>query len=434
MARQRDSKGRYTSSKEAFAKSGTPDQYKSTINAIAINDEMSKTSISRRINQLANEVTTTQYADINRTGYPANNIVFQAADFITTPGAKFKINQSVMWTKHPRPLRITAIHNVVISDIHYELDDDLNGIKYTKIPENELSEFKAKIQPVEEKIKLFDTVIISDDKRQQILEAIEQIKQHDLIFKTWGFEDTIEKGRGVSMLFYGEPGTGKTLMCQGIAELLDKKLMVIATADVESSAPGEAERNIRKHFEEAKKNNSILLFDECDSLIYTRQNMGAIMGAQVNELLSQIEKFDGVTLFTTNRLGTLDEAVNRRLALKLAFDMPSLEERSKIWERMMPSKAPLADDIDWTRLAIIEITGGYIKNAVLRAARMAAVSKVKKITMHHLIKAVAQEAESMEEFLRAREKHDATAGLVSGGVAMQQKSIVDKVMGGLSEH
>jgi AAA+ superfamily predicted ATPase len=277
----------------------------------------------------------------------------------------------------------------------------------------------------------FDTVIIADEKRNQILEALEQVNQSDLIFEKWGFGKTIEKGKGVSMLFYGPPGTGKTLMAQAIANKLKRKLTVISTADIESSAPGEAERNIRKHFKAAKGAKNILLFDECDSLIYTRQNVGAIMGAQINELLSQIERFDGITVFTTNRLGTLDEAVNRRLALKLEFAMPSQAERAEIWQRMFPEECPLDAGIDWTRLAIVEVSGGYIKNAVLRAARMAAIEPIpdddKCITMKHLVKALQLETESMIEFENAREEHAHGYGRVVGTTTQRGHGGLQKV-------
>lgn len=275
------------------------------------------------------------------------------------------------------------------------------------IPE---AEFEALLNPKPKVVVHFESVILADDKKQQILEALEQVHQSELIFDTWGFGETIEKGRGVSLLFYGPPGTGKTLMAQAIANELKTKLNIISTADVESNAPGEAERNIRKHFADAKKNKAVLLFDECDSLIYSRNGVGPIMAAQVNELLSQLERFEGVTIFTTNRLGTLDEAFNRRLALKLEFPMPTVEQRIKIWRRMFPEKAPLAKNIDWKKLATVEISGGYIKNAVLRAARMAAIERVdndkKKIRMPHLVKALQYEALSMVEFERAQQEHD----------------------------
>jgi AAA+ superfamily predicted ATPase len=290
---------------------------------------------------------------------------------------------------------------------------------------------KAIQTPVKPKAKVdFDTVVIEDEKRQQILEALEQINQHTLIFEQWGFSETIEKGTGVSMLFYGSPGTGKTLMAQAIANKLDYKLKVISTADIESSAPGEAERNIRKHFKKAKGGKTILLFDECDSLIYTRQNVGPILSAQINELLSQIERFDGITLFTTNRLGTLDEALNRRLALKLEFAMPSQEQRAEIWKRMIPKQAPLDKDVDFHRLAVVELSGGYIKNAVLRAARMAAIEKVpdkkKKIAMKHLVKALTQEAKAMMEFEDARDDYMHGFGRVVGNTLQRGRGTIQK--------
>jgi ATP-dependent 26S proteasome regulatory subunit len=270
----------------------------------------------------------------------------------------------------------------------------------------------------------FETVVMPDDHRQQIKEALEQMHQYELIFEKWGFGKTMEKGRGISMLFHGPPGTGKTLTAQAIADHLGCTLKVIAAADIESSVPGEAERNIRKHFKEAKGQKVVLLFDECDSLIYSRQHVGAILGAQINELLSQLERFEGISIFTTNRLGTLDEAVNRRLALKLEFAMPTRDDRVKIWQRMFPAEAPLAKDVEWEILAEFEITGGYIKNAVLRAARMAATEKVansrKKIAMKHLKKALANELQSKADFDAARDEHTGSYGRVvrrgGGGV------------------
>lgn len=288
--------------------------------------------------------------------------------------------------------------NKVPSGHGYWLEED----QLTLVP-------KVKPRP---KIK-FSSVIIEDAKRDQILEALEQVNQSKLIFDKWGFGETMEKGKGVSMLFWGPPGTGKTLMAQAISDHLGYTLKVVGVADIESSAPGESERNIRKIFKEAKEAKTVLLFDECDSLIYNRSQVGAILGAQINELLSQIERFEGVMLFTTNRLGILDEAMNRRLALKLEFGMPTLEQRVKIWKRMFPTKAPIEKGVNWAKLAKVEIAGGYIKNTVLRAARMAAIEKVpdkdKRITMAHLIKSLQLEAQSMLEFDEARKTEERPA-------------------------
>lgn len=286
----------------------------------------------------------------------------------------------------------------------------------------EATDLKVAEAPNPKTIVDFETVILADDKKQQILEALEQINKYDLIFDKWGFGKTIEKGRGASMLFYGPPGTGKTLVCQAIAHKLNKPLLVFSTADIESPMPGEAERNIRKMFKDAKSKKAIVLLDECDSLLYSRQNVGPIMGAQSNELLQQIEKFEGIILFTTNRLGVLDEALNRRIALKLELPMPDHGQRAEIWKRMFPKEAPLAKDVDFHRLAVVEVTGGYIKNAVLRAVRMAAIQEIedakKKIKMKHLVEAIKQEAQAMIEFETAREEEKSGAGRIGFDMAV----------------
>jgi SpoVK/Ycf46/Vps4 family AAA+-type ATPase len=315
------------------------------------------------------------------TGGPSNDTaLFSSIDY---EGYKY-IFDSIMGSP-PNQLSLTPLFSPTMNPTNPSTSSTQTTTPATKMP------------PVR-----FSSVIMPDEKRQQIMEALEQVKQHKLIFDDWGFKETIEKGRGVIFLFYGPPGTGKTLTAQALAHELKRSLKVIASADIESSQPGQAERNIRTHFKSAKGKKTILLFDECDSLIYSRKNVGPIMAAQINELLSQLERFDGIAIFTTNRLGVLDEAVNRRIALKLAFELPTRDERARIWQRMFPEKAPLASDIDWHKLAVVEISGGYIKNAVLRAARMAAIQDLpdaeKKIHMHHLVKALQLETESMMEF------------------------------------
>lgn len=271
---------------------------------------------------------------------------------------------------------------------------------------NQLEAFDPSTIP-RENIVDFDSVVMEEKKKRQILEALEQVNQSDLIFKTWGFAKTMEKGKGVSMLFFGPPGTGKTLMGQAIADKLNYDLRIVGVAEIETAEPGGAERNIKAIFDKAT-GKTILFFDECDSLIFDRSQAGMILGATINQLLTSLERFEGITIFTTNRLETLDEAVNRRLALKLEFSMPTAEQRVDIWKRMFPAEAPLDKDIEWEKLASVEMAGGYIKNAVLRAARIAATAKLedskKKIKMEHLVRALQEEGVSMYNFQKAKEK------------------------------
>lgn len=255
----------------------------------------------------------------------------------------------------------------------------------------------------------FDSVIMPDTHRQHIMDALNQVDDYDLIFNKWGFGDIMEKGKAISMLFWGPPGTGKTLCAQAIADHLNRKLKIIGTADIESSSPGQAERNLKAYFSGAR--DTVLLFDECDSLVYSRDSVGSILGAQVNQLLTSLENFEGVVIFTTNRLGVLDEAFNRRLSLKLQFPMPTQEQRVLIWKRMFPKQCPLAKDIDWNKLAELEITGGYIKNIVLRAARSAASQKLPKITYKVIQEATKAEINSMQEFESAKRRHRSGIGV-----------------------
>lgn len=278
----------------------------------------------------------------------------------------------------------------------------------------------------------FETVILPEKSKQAILDTIKQVDNHGLIFEEWGFGETFEKGTAISMLFYGEPGTGKTLAAQAIADQFGYHMKTISTAEIETPEPGGAERNIKQAFEEAKEGKTVLLFDECDSLVSSRKHMGAIMAAQVNVLLTELERYTGIVVFTTNRIETLDEAFDRRLSLKLAFEMPSHELRTKIWARMFPQKAPLADDVDFGALASVEIAGGHIKNTVLKAARAAAnqdlPNKDKKITQEILVEALTSEVKSTVAFTDAK-KHESLYGTpLSPGM---QRRIVERGRGKL---
>lgn len=254
-----------------------------------------------------------------------------------------------------------------------------------------------------------DTVVLSDEKKDEIKAAISQLNNSNLIFDEWGFGEVFEKGTAVTMLFYGTPGTGKTLMAQAIAEEHNAELKIYGMAEIGSSEPGGSERTIQKIFKEAKdfffsnKRHRVILFDECDSLLYDRSKVGVILGAQINALLSEIERHEGIVIFTTNRIGTLDPALERRITAKIEFTFPDQKQRLAIWERMIPEKAPLAKNVNLKRLAKSPIAGGNIKNAVLNAVRMAAYENGKEIEMKHFLKAVEREMMSIAAFENSRD-------------------------------
>lgn len=267
------------------------------------------------------------------------------------------------------------------------------------------------------------SIVLADETREQIDAAIAQIDNAEMIFEEWGFSEVIEKGKAVSLLFHGPPGTGKTLSAQAIADEIGLTLNVVDSGTLRSQVPGQFERTVKVLFEEATKQGQLLFFDECDSVIMPRQDVGAIMAAECNSILTAIEKYEGVVIFCTNRLGRMDEALERRISAKVHFPMPNKEQREAIWRRLIPKKAPIPKNIDFSALADIPISGGKIKNAVLSAARYAAYKKYKKINQKCFLYGVQKELSALEDFNHARttERSPHTALSASQDMAMSQQ-------------
>jgi ATP-dependent 26S proteasome regulatory subunit len=182
-----------------------------------------------------------------------------------------------------------------------------------------------------------------------------------------------------------------------------------------------------------KKKKQVILFDECDSLLMDRNEVGAILGAQVNALLSEIEHYDGIIIFTTNRLGKLDPALERRITAKIEFPFPDRDQREKIWRRMIPKQAPIDKSVDFEKLAEYPIPGGNIKNSVLNAARFAAYSESPTIKMKHFTDAIEREAQSIQAFVAEYESqtHTSLKGALdrsSSGISVSKRDVIDTVM------
>jgi AAA+ superfamily predicted ATPase len=300
------------------------------------------------------------------------------------------------------------LYGLVLQNLYLNQTQPVQQVSSTVIPAGKSiastdSETIEEVKPDPPKNPItFDDVILSKKKKNQILEAIEQINHYDLIYNQWGFGDKIDKGRGIPLLFFGPPGTGKTMMGQAIANKFGYKLTVVTTAEIQSSTPGGAERAIKSFFKAAKDDgHTILLWDECDSLIFDRTGAGPILAAEVNAVLMEIEKYHGIVIFTTNRIDSLDEAFERRLALKMEFPMPTAKQRLKIWKNMYPERAPLAKDITWENISQVEMSGGHIKNVVLKSARRAALGS-KLITNDIIWDCIEEEVESRDQYHDAR--------------------------------
>jgi SpoVK/Ycf46/Vps4 family AAA+-type ATPase len=242
-------------------------------------------------------------------------------------------------------------------------------------------------------------LVLPDDSVAEIREFISRVKHRRTVYERWGFGRKVAKGLGLSALFSGPPGTGKTMVAGLIAEELKLDLYQVDLSKVTSKWIGETEKNLADLFDAAESGHAILLFDEADSLFAKRTEVKSSVdryaNLEVNYLLQRMESFAGITILTTNNDAAIDEAFRRRLSLKVDFPVPELEERLKLWRTMLPAEAAIATDIDFDTLADkYEMSGGYIKNAALRAAFLAADEGV-PIGMRHLTRAARSEYQAM---------------------------------------
>ena len=222
-------------------------------------------------------------------------------------------------------------------------------------------------------------VVLPPQTRRTLEQALAQVRNHTLIFRSWGLGERHTSGRGLTFNFAGPPGTGKTICAEAVAHAVGMKLLVVDYAEAESMWVGETPKNIAAIFRAATEQNAVLFFDEADA-IATRRSAGATlphdreMNLTVNVLLRELEAFNGIVIFATNLAANFDPAFERRIRTHVLFEMPGVEERAQIWQlQIHPKKTPLAADVDFRRLAErYAVSGGDIKNAVIKAAGAAA--------------------------------------------------------------
>ncbi|MEZ4269253.1 MAG: ATP-binding protein [Myxococcota bacterium] len=222
-----------------------------------------------------------------------------------------------------------------------------------------------------------DDLILPDKEKELIDEVLQACKNRVFVMSKWGFGKRLSTGRGICVLFKGEPGTGKTLCAEILASELGIKLYQISIPKIVSKYIGETEKNIAKIFHSARANHSMLLFDEADSLFTKRVSVenaiDRFSNMETNLLLQEIERFEGVCIMTTNLDKNIDDAFARRIQFKIEFPFPESEYRTKIWKTLIPKECPVDAGIDFKRLGdCFELSGGHIKNAVVRAAYRAA--------------------------------------------------------------
>src|SRR5882724_6083461 len=224
----------------------------------------------------------------------------------------------------------------------------------------------------------FDDVVLPERTLRALNHALALVRKHDLIFRQWGLAERHTSGLGLAFHFAGAPGTGKTICAEALAYTLNRKLLVVRYAELESRWVGQTAKHVASVFRSAERQDAVLFFDEADAIAGRRfTSMQAAVEREansvVNVLLHELETFPGIVIFATNLAANMDPAFERRIRTHILFEMPNAAERERIWRvQLHPEKTPLAEDVDFRVLAErYARSGGDIKNAVLKAAQIA---------------------------------------------------------------
>jgi SpoVK/Ycf46/Vps4 family AAA+-type ATPase len=241
-------------------------------------------------------------------------------------------------------------------------------------------------------------LVLPDTARQTLRLIAAQLQHRHRVHTDWGFAERSGRGLGLSALFFGDSGVGKTLACEVLANELQLDLYRIDLSAVVSKYIGETEKNLRSVFDGAEDTGAILLFDEADALFGKRSEVkdshDRYANIEVGYLLQRMEAYRGLAVLTTNQRAALDAAFLRRLRFVVNFPFPDQAQRERIWRCSFPAALPRGE-IDFAKLAKLPLAGGAINNIVLNAAFFAAADDA-PVQMQHLAQAAQLEAAKQE--------------------------------------
>jgi hypothetical protein len=244
----------------------------------------------------------------------------------------------------------------------------------------------------------WDDLVLPDLQKNLLRQLAAQVRFRMKVYETWGFADKGRRGLGVSALFTGASGTGKTMAAEALARELRLDLYRIDLSSVVSKYIGETEKNLKQVFDGAEEGGALLLFDEADALFGKRSEVrdshDRYANIEVGYLLQRIEAYQGLAVLTTNLKSSLDTAFQRRLRFTVHFPFPDASLREAIWKTVFPAATP-THDLDHKKLAQLNMTGGNIRNIALNAAFLAAEAGT-AVHMGNLIEAAKLEALKIE--------------------------------------
>jgi len=264
-----------------------------------------------------------------------------------------------------------------------------------------LDDMAQRIDPV----ATWDDLILPAEQKTVLREMTINVRQRARVYKTWDFESKGKRGLGISALFAGPSGTGKTMAAEVLAIELQLDLYRIDLSAVVSKYIGETEKNLRRVFDAAEAGGAILLFDEADALFGKRSDVkdshDRHANIEVSYLLQRMEAYRGLAILTTNLKEALDVAFLRRLRFVVDFPFPTATERAAIWQRIFPAATP-TDGLEAKKLAQLNVPGGNIRNIALYAAFLAAEAD-SPVGMAHILLAARREYAKLQRKLTGSE-------------------------------
>ncbi|HET6976761.1 MAG TPA: AAA family ATPase [Pyrinomonadaceae bacterium] len=258
-----------------------------------------------------------------------------------------------------------------------------------------LDDLAQRIEP----FATWDDIVLPESQRRTLRDVAAHVRQRSKVYETWGFAARGDRGLGISAMFAGVSGTGKTMAAEVLANELQLDLYRIDLSQVVSKYIGETEKNLRRVFDAAEEGGAILLFDEADALFgkrtEVRDSHDRYANIEVSYLLQRMESYRGLAILTTNMKSVLDTAFLRRIRFIVHFPFPDMVQRAEIWRRIFPTETP-TENLDNSKLARLNVAGGNIRNIALHAAFLAADAG-KAVEMRHLLHAARSEYAKLEK-------------------------------------
>jgi len=244
-----------------------------------------------------------------------------------------------------------------------------------------------------------EDLVLPDSQKEVLQDIVTHVRHSPTVHDAWGFAAKSGRGLGISALFAGASGTGKTMAAEVLAGELELDLYRVDLSSVVSKYIGETEKNLRRIFDAADAGGAILLFDEADALFGKRSEVkdshDRYANIEVSYLLQRMESYRGLAILTTNLKSALDTAFLRRLRFIVQFPFPDVTQRAEIWRRVFPQVAPTAE-LNVERLAQLSVAGGSIRNVAIKAAFFAADTN-EPIGMAHVLRAARSEYAKLEK-------------------------------------